>query len=268
MANTTWSSTDKNGMTISGAGLIATGSPGINSVRSTDRLVVGQHYWENTITSLSAGFAVGVASDAASIGLSTGGGNYVAQVDNGGFIKTNFSLFGTSLGTRAAGDIIGIAEDLDTGQVWFRVCPSGNWNGSASADPATGVGGCPLITGAPIGLRVGGGGVPVHAWASAGNTGVITANFGDSAFSGAVPAGYTSGFPVVSVPTVVFASQAGVETFIGGGSPAIRVSQVGLEVFYSLVPALVLTQIGAEVFIDHSAGYSLGGSQSRAMILA
>jgi hypothetical protein len=56
-------------------------------------------------------------------------------------------------------------------------------------NPDTGTGGVVIPAGTivPIVVFGGGGGVPNN---------VVTANFGASAFSGAVPSGFTSGWPV------------------------------------------------------------------------
>jgi len=57
----------------------------------------------------------------------------------GGIIVNAVSM-GT-LGLLAAGAVVGVAVDFVSDLIWFRVAPSGNWNGSIAADPATGAGG-------------------------------------------------------------------------------------------------------------------------------
>ena len=102
---------------------------------------------------------------------------------------------------------------------------------------------------------------------------MTNAAFGDAAFNGAVPSGFTSGFPAgaailsYDVLTQIAAeawgrsspaarlTQISVEAF-GASSPAMRVTQVAREMFgsVSFVPTYTAaTQIGAEVFarIDH-----------------
>jgi hypothetical protein len=90
------------------------------------------------------------------------------------------------LGARSSGDIIGVAVDFTAQLIWYRVAPSGNWNGSGTANPATGAGGysfSALGAGSlyPLGI--------INASSDA-----LTANFGGSSFSGAVPSGFASGF--------------------------------------------------------------------------
>jgi hypothetical protein len=62
MANTTWSTTDKFNVTLSGSNLIATAaSAGICTVRAADKQVTGKFYWEctyNTIASILTGAGV------------------------------------------------------------------------------------------------------------------------------------------------------------------------------------------------------------------
>ena len=106
------------------------------------------------------------------------------------------------------GDVIGIALDVGAQLAWFRVAPSGNWNGSGTANPATGTGGlslasitnvddCPLVGFFP--------GIGESA----------TANFGDSAFSGAVPSGFTTGWPTNAPPPIELAGNLGAPSHYG-----------------------------------------------------
>jgi len=80
--------------------------------------------------------------------------------------------------------VIGIAVDFSGQLIWFRVAPAGSWNGSGTANPATGVDGISIsvIAGSRFPTMTGQGGD------------AITANFGASAFTGVVPSGFTSGF--------------------------------------------------------------------------
>ena len=87
-----------------------------------------------------------------------------------------------------AGTVVGIAVDFTNHLIWFRMAPSGNWNGSGTANPATGVGGITFSTGAMVPFVTFGG-----SGGAAGN--VITANFGASSFTGTVPSGFYSGWP-------------------------------------------------------------------------
>ena len=104
-----------------------------------------------------------------------------------GAIFLDGATTGSTIGTITSGTVVGIAVDCDQRLIWFRSGAAGNWNGSAGANPATGVGGI-LVTAQ-------GRGIPIYptAWLIGGSE-QTTANFGDTAFVGAVPSGYTSGF--------------------------------------------------------------------------
>jgi hypothetical protein len=106
-----------------------------------------------------------------------------------GTILYNGGSSGSSLGARTTGQVIGVAVDLDhTFGLWFRVAPSGLWNGDAAANPATNIGGINKPTGilVPFVVFGGSGGVANN---------VLTTNFGATAFTGVVPAGFTAGWP-------------------------------------------------------------------------
>ena len=46
MANTTWSTTDRLNVTLSGGNLVVTNSASAGGVRSVDKLLTGKYYWE------------------------------------------------------------------------------------------------------------------------------------------------------------------------------------------------------------------------------
>jgi hypothetical protein len=163
-------------------------------VRAADRQLVGKFYWEctfNTVASVTTGVGVHVSS------FAFGGGGYATggAVGTCGVVQTggNVYLDGThaglpSLGALSAGNVICIAVDCTARLIWFRLGAAGNWNASAPANPATGVGGISIIN---FGV-----GIPLHPSAVFTTpSDSVTANFGDTAFVGAVPSGYTSGFP-------------------------------------------------------------------------
>jgi hypothetical protein len=187
---TTWNPADGNGsLQVSANNLVATGIFTGGWVRAYDRHVVitGKLYWEVTaITWAGSGTYFGLGMKPPSPGTNAAN---AAGVFNSGAIWLDASSSGLTLGTRAAGDIIGIAVDFAAQLIWFRVAPSGNWNGSGTANPATGVGG--LSFGTVFG--------PVYSaypcvFLNTASDAVIT-NFGDSAFSGTPPSGFNAGFP-------------------------------------------------------------------------
>jgi hypothetical protein len=153
-----------------------------------------------------------------------------------GTIFSAGSNTGLSLGARAAGDIIGIALDLGARLIWFRVAPSGNWNGSGTANPATGTGGVSIAgLGSPAIT-------PLYAMASfAASADAATGNFGDTAFSGTVPSGFTSGFTAgASIPNYAVATQIALEEW-GVGTPRVQLTQIAIEEWASVANAPAVT---------------------------
>ena len=223
MANTTWNPSDKSAsITLSNGNLTMSSSTTFGGIRAIDRQITGKFYWEVTATTWGASCAIGVAAQGASLaGAAPALWCYALQ--NGGNVFLAGASTGVTLGTRANGDIIGVALDLVNQLIWFRVAPSGNWNGSATANPATGVGGVSIQT-------IAGVGAPLYPYAYLQGSGqAYTANFGDSAFTGAVPAGFTSGFTAGANPPLnVIATQAALEHFFATNPPA-QVTQVTVE---------------------------------------
>jgi len=112
-----------------------------------------------------------------------------------------------TLGVRADGDILGAAIDFANQKVWFRVAPSGNWNGQVigSQDPANNIGGVSISN--FIGKAMG----PASSQQSFVVHKTII-NAGERAFLGAVPSGFTSGWPLnppdTTSPTITSGSSA------------------------------------------------------------
>jgi hypothetical protein len=188
-APTTWNAADKSAsITLSGGDTVATGSGVVGGVRAVKGISTGKFYYEATMTTWAAGgTAIGLALAGASLTTQSGGVVCVARTSR--LIQINGAGAGASLGgTGTSGDIIGIAVDLTGKLFWARLAPTGNWNNNASNNPATGVGGvniAAIATGA------------MFPWFIAGTVAgdKVTMNFGASAFSGAVPSGFTSGWP-------------------------------------------------------------------------
>jgi hypothetical protein len=191
----TWNPSDLSGVTLSGGNLIATTTAG-GGVRSTIGYSAGKYYWENTIGVFNSGNSgVGVASSIASLPNMGATGTQAAFLYPDGTIYINTTSAGISLGARSQGDVIGIALDVTAKLVWFRVSPSGLWNNSGTANPATGVGGfsCSVLT-SPL---YGGFGCSVSGQS-------MTVNFGDNPFIGAVPAGFAVGTSAIAwVPPAI-----------------------------------------------------------------
>jgi hypothetical protein len=178
----TWNPNDKGTGTLSNNNLTFLGS-NTKSVRSTTSHRSGKWYFEvrfdsNTgVNTPLIGLAMGTANISWYPGYDTKGWSYYAAGH-----KYNNNI-GTAYGaTYGTGAIISVAYDADNGKVYFaKDC---TWQNSS--DPAAGTN--PAFTGLPIGLfaMVGGG--------STGNTCTTTANFGLTAFTCPVPAGYTAGW--------------------------------------------------------------------------
>ena len=226
MANTSWNPSDKTAsITLSNANLTAVTSSNNQSVRAVDKQVSGQFYFEVTCTTIGANLGVGLMAGAPALG----GGSLVGTitiVSGGGLIYLNGVSTGITIGTVTNGSLLGLAFDITNKLAWFRVGASGNWNGNAGFAPDTGIGG--------VNFSSLGSGFPYYPYATINNTtNTITANFGDTAFTGTVPTGFTSGFT-------------------SGATPAVNafLTQIGTEVWTTRNPAGQLTQIGLEVWLD------------------
>jgi hypothetical protein len=131
-----------------------------------------------------------------SLGLLTTAGTYfdppgtnAAAVHRGtGNIYGNNILSAKTLGLVSNGTLIGVAVDLTARLVWFRKGAAGNWNGDVAANPNTGANGVVIAAAVAFGPFVGfsGSGTSLND--------AYTANFGATAFSGAVPTGFISGW--------------------------------------------------------------------------
>jgi len=257
IAPTTWSTTDKStNIVLSGSNLIANRNTTSGAgVRAKDPKRSGKFYIEIKVTAAwTAGTAVGLATinrpidSVASNGSTNATVIYQGQNGLATYFPDNTSPW--NLGARSVNDIIGIAIDLDNSLVWMRVCPAGNWNASASANPATGVGGA-SVTGL-------GQGFDVYPCAYINNTtDTITGNFGGSAFSGTVPSGFTSGWDdTVAALSYAVVTQEGVEAW-ATTSPNVNVTQIGVEAFTLPNPAYNVTQAGQEVWAVGTGAYHL-----------
>lgn len=148
---TTWDSAHKGAdITLSGGALSASRSAtgSWETVWSTTFRYTGKFYFELACNTLSNG------SNGQAIGL--GGTRYTGDLIGFNIGSSFASLCGgfelwwpqnVPSGTVAwaAGDHVCVAVDLDNNLIWFRNGASGNWNGSALANPASGVGGITML---------------------------------------------------------------------------------------------------------------------------
>lgn len=269
MANTTWSTTDKvAGITLSAGNLTATLSSGTGGVRTIDKQIAGKFYWEVTLVSISGtADSVGAFDPSMPIANSSVGSFLVGLGSsfgvggmNAGTIWVNGVSIGLSLGVRANGDVLCFAVDLNARLGWVRAGAAGNWNGTAGANPATGAGG--------FSHTFGGGEALYPTCYSNTTTHAFTANFGDTAFTGAVPAGFTAGFTAgVTSPNNAFATQLAAEQWITT-NPDAQVTQIALEHWASVIGGdqqALVTQIALEQWASVA---SVSATQSRVWILA
>ena len=184
--STTWNPADQANTTLSGGNLTATATSQ-GGVRSVLSVTSGKYYWETTANASTSVYSeAGIANAAAALPFcATSLSNTLVVSPNGGIFRNgtgvgNVPSFGT-------GAVICHALDMTAGLYWVRVGASGSWNAMSGTanNPATGTGGIALapLTG------------PMFALMATNNAGDgYTANFGASAFSGAVPSGFTAGF--------------------------------------------------------------------------
>lgn len=202
MANATWDPATVTAVTLSGGNLVATNTGTTSAdqgarVAAANGKATGKYYFEVICTTTGGGLnnGAGVGTTASTYtGMGNLGGVTGAELyfHNNVYIN-NANPMAFSGGGFFSGNVIGIAVDLDNRKIWFRKSPNvstafGNWNDNATYNPATNVGGLTIPAGTMVPFVTFGG--------SSGVSGVVfTANFGDSAFVGAVPAGFTSGWP-------------------------------------------------------------------------
>jgi hypothetical protein len=231
MANTTWNPSDKTaGITLSGGNLVALASTGTQGVRAADLQYTGKFYFEVTVNVNSgnnhclgfvpAGTVLGTTFANNLVSSFAGRQAIVNSANSSVYINgvIALSLSGTAW---VAGTLVCIAIDLDAGLVWFREGAAGNWNTSASANPATGAGG--VATGyvrTPA--------YPVFQSTTSGQQ--VTANFGDTAFSGAVPSGFISGWPAgATAPSMAAAVTTTALEQWAAGNPTAQITSVAVE---------------------------------------
>jgi hypothetical protein len=186
VSHTTFNPADLLNVTLSGGNLTATGT-GQGGVRTITSISSGKYYWEFTLGTISnANTGVGFGTAAANLANCGPTPVRVVLMYNNGDIYIDNGGTVYHLGARSAGDVIGVAVDVTAQLVWFRVAPSGNWNSSGTANPATGTGGISINT-----VNLSAALFPLVAPGASGNG--ATGNFGASSFTGSVPSGFAAG---------------------------------------------------------------------------
>ncbi len=188
IAGVSWNPSDKSAdMVLSGGNLVATTTTHrVQMVRGTTAHSTGKFYLEYAAVS-SPAFGVGqqwyagFANATEGLSLTLGGSlNSVADIESSVGAVWQNAVPLQVIDHIASGNVRGVAIDLDASKIWVRKAPSGNWNNSGSANPATGAGGITFTT---LGTTYAafGGIVPGL---------VCTVNFGATAYVGTAPSGF------------------------------------------------------------------------------
>lgn len=266
MANTTLNPSDKTAnVTLTGGNLIATGSnTSVGGVRAVDRQVTGKFYWEvtrNVATGGNSGVGFTNSVTVLSVNQSTAAALNSCSLLGSGVLYIDGVLISGSFGAQTNGSVVCVAADIAARLVWMRIGAAGNWNAVTTANPATGVGG--FSTGSL------GAGIPIYPtiWLQATND-QYTANFGTSAFTGTVPAGFTSGFTSGATPAVnTVATQIAAEQWYNT-NPDLQLTQIGLEQ-WATVGTVTVRNVMTQIAIEQWASVAvLTGGQSRVMVLS
>jgi hypothetical protein len=182
----TWNPSDKHAdITLSNGDLTATqaATDAHRGVRATASAASGIKFYQ-TIPQNDPGTVplVGISNAAMALTAFLGSTANGVGWDNTGAVRLNNSTIETIDGW-SNGSVLSLWFDLDTGEFWGRV-DSGNWNGSATADPTTNTEGID-ISGLAAGPYF-----PAMSLFTNGDS--FTANFGATAYSPAPPSGSTN----------------------------------------------------------------------------
>lgn len=182
---TTWNPSGLSAdLSLSNGNLTVTNNTGSTAnVKSIFSSATNKYYFEGAFASSSGRIGFGNSS---STQLTIGGAsnaNSIGYVPGSGQVLQAGSIKGTA-DTSTTGQNIGVAIDIDNSLVWIRI-QGGDWNAAGgSADPATGLGGFSFTS---LGA--------IFAIGQVNNIDeAFTANFGATAFTYTVPAGFKSGF--------------------------------------------------------------------------
>jgi len=223
---TVLSTFDKLNVALSGSNLVATGNGTAGGVRSEHPVYKGKFYWEATVNFANGSSAVGISTPGGVLAQFNATDRHPpSELANFGWLgcflfqggqtrfNGNFTTLASIAGTNT---LVCLALDMDNGRMSYRVGAAGNWNANVANDPATGFIDIRTITA-----------LGIYALVLCGNTvgENATMNFGDSAFTGSVPTGYTGGFPATAGahfdPTSIGANEvqataAGITVTTGG----------------------------------------------------
>jgi len=204
---TTWDPSAKGAnITLSGSNLVATSTSTASSSTHGTGGYIGSSalllYYEATATTVQGvgnSWGAGISSNGSGLAQYLGQSSIGTGLYQNGKVFNN-ALAGTTIFTFASGAVIGIAVNFTAQKLWFTINGT-TWNNAAigSQNPATNTGGITTIANNNPFIVSGVYQTVVPCCGTTGNTtNVVTANFGATAFSYAVPSGFTAWDPVVA----------------------------------------------------------------------
>lgn len=191
LAYTVWNPDDKQAnWVLSNGNLTGFNNTGVTTslMRGTLARSTGKYYFELTADTIgsASSYVIGLANASETLVNKVGGvGSNSIGIEADGSVFFNNSAVVVG-GGYAAGSHPAVAVDLTAKRAWFWSPAVSKWNNDASANPATGVGGLDISSISPAALY--------PAFSTFGGSGAQqgTANFGATAFSLTIPAGFTA----------------------------------------------------------------------------
>lgn len=179
-------------VTLSGNNNTATAGASVASgdgARAVRNNAAGKYYCEFTLTAYVGGASqvgCGIVRSTFTMGANFVGGttdSYAFFAGDGNFYTNGVTDSG--IATYTTNDVICMAVDLDNTRIWFRI-NGGNWNNSATADPATNTEGRAILAagGNPY--------YPAVDFESSTATSAWTLNVGGSAYARTPPSGFVN----------------------------------------------------------------------------
>jgi hypothetical protein len=134
-----WDAADLVGLTLTSSDRTASSPVVPAAVRTTQGRALGTagKYYGEFVPIISSGAPnIGIKLSTATINNTTSS----FYMDGDGDLFISGTTTGVNIGTPTSSQHIGMAIDMGAKRAWMRL-PGGNWNGSATADPTTNVGG-------------------------------------------------------------------------------------------------------------------------------
>jgi hypothetical protein len=171
------------GLQLSNNDLTAATQETMSTARASASHIKGKWYFEISVDAMPDGvwWAQNIGAGVDEV---THDGHEMAHMgasyNKEGEITTNLDDYGLPGGDKyGTGDLIGVATDLDGGRIYFS--KNGVWQ---NGDPAQGTGGAEVLTVPGMGS--------FYPFISLSTGDKMTANFGETSFAGAPPAGYAA----------------------------------------------------------------------------